>query len=99
MQGSNWLLYITSGIFLGPEGVFGIFAPIRYVHDGFHLHSSKFGLVSFGAHHRHTLAHTIVHKSNDTTSATPGGFIFSGWGYKIASRDSVLRLKCIYSYF
>ena len=96
MQGSNWLLYITYGKFLGPEGVFGILAPIRYVHDGFHLHSSKFGLVSFGAHHRHTLAHTIVLISNDTTSATPAGFIFSGWGYKIASRDSVLRLMCIY---
>ena len=95
MPGSNWLLYTTDGIFLGPEGFFGIFAPIRYVHDGSHWHSSKFSLMSIGAHHRHTLAHTIVHKSNDTTSTTPAGFIFRGWGYEIASRDSVLRSKAI----
>ena len=80
MQCSNWLLYITDDIFLGPGGVVGIVAPIRYVHGGCHGHISKSSLMSIGSYYRNTLAHTVVHKSNDASTANPAGFIFCGWG-------------------
>ena len=75
-----WLLYITDDIFLGPGGVVGIVAPIRHVHGGCHGHISKSSLMSIGSYYRHTLAHTVVHKSNDASTANPAGFIFCGWG-------------------
>ena len=78
VQGSDWLLYITEDIFLGPDGFLGMLAPKRYVHDGCHGHSSKFSLVSLCSHHGHTLAHTIAHISNDTTLPSPAGFILGG---------------------
>ena len=59
VQRSNRLSNITNGKFYGPSGVAGILAPIRYVHDGCHMHISKFGLMSIGYHLRHTLGHTV----------------------------------------
>ena len=91
VQGSDWLLYITEDIFLGPDGFLGMLAPKRYVHDGCHGHSSKFSLVSLCSHHGHTLAHTVCKVQTGFCTSQK---IYS-WGRTVFLACSHLKDMCM----